>query len=139
MYDLERFIQAQHHTYEQVVSELGAGKKCSHWMWYIFPQISGLGRSMIAQHYALKSLDEANEYLNHFLLGKRIRECTGLVLDHSGMHDACHIFGTIDSMKFCSSMTLFSLVESETVFTQALELFFAGKPDQLTLKLVGQR
>ncbi len=138
MYDLNRFIKAQQHSYEQVVEELERGRKSSHWMWYIFPQIDGLGHSTMAKHFALSSLEEAREYLEHPLLGNRLRQCTDLVLHHSGIINASQLFGSIDAMKFRSSMTLFAIVEPDGIFTQALEVFYNSSPDPLTLDIVDQ-
>lgn len=138
MHDLNRFIKAQQNSYEQVVEELERGRKSSHWMWYVFPQIDGLGRSTMAKHFALSSLEEAREYLGHPILGSQLRQCTGLVLQHSGVLDASQVFGSIDAMKFRSSMTLFSLIEPDGIFSQALELFYNSTPDLLTLQLVGR-
>lgn len=123
MYNMNRFIEAQLPVYEQVVRELKAGQKQSHWMWYIFPQIDGLGRSSTARYFALSSLEEAREYLDHPQLGARLRECVELVMQHHGRLDASQILGSLDAMKFRSSLTLFSLLEPGGIFTHALQLF----------------
>ncbi len=136
MCDLNRFVQAQQLVYHQVVAELENGHKQSHWMWYIFPQIAGLGRSSTARYFTLSSLHEAREYLGHPLLGSRLYECSRLVLQQYGRLDACQIFGDIDAIKFRSSMTLFSLVDDTGVFTRILEKFFNGDLDPLTLDRV---
>ena len=106
-YDLQRFVDAQKPLYERVISELRAGSKQSHWMWFIFPQIAGLGRSPTAVRFAVASLDEARAYLAHPILGPRLRECAKLTLDVEGK-SAREIFGPVDEMKFRSSMTLFA-------------------------------
>jgi uncharacterized protein (DUF1810 family) len=132
-YHLERFVLAQDPIFDQVLSELKAGYKQSHWMWFIFPQIKGLGRSPVAVEYAISGMEEAKAYLRHSILGPRLKECTQLVLLVKG-RSALDIFGSPDDMKFRSSMTLFSQVSSnDDVFGRALEKFFAGVPDRLTL------
>ena len=132
-YDLQRFVDAQRPVYAQVLSELGAGRKRSHWMWFIFPQIAGLGSSPMARRYAIASRDEAAAYLDHPLLGPRLRECTRVVkaIDGSGVED---IFGNPDDMKFRSSMTLFAQATSDNAdFLAALDKYFAGARDPATL------
>jgi len=132
-YDLERFVQAQAPVYANVLSELRAGRKQSHWMWFIFPQIAGLGRSEMAQRYAIANDDEAADYLAHPVLGARLRECAGIVaaLDES---DANAIFGAPDDMKFRSSMTLFAdTAPDEAVFQACIDKYFDGEPDPETL------
>ena len=130
---LERFVTAQAAVIDRVLDELRAGRKQSHWMWFIFPQIAGLGRSPTAVHYAIASLDEARAYLAHPILGERLRECTRLVLDVKGK-SAHDIFGSPDDLKFHSSMTLFAAAASgEQIFSQALEKYFAGRGDDVTL------
>ena len=135
---LERFLDAQASTYEQARAELAAGQKRSHWMWFIFPQIRGLGSSSMAQRYAIASLAEAQAYLAHGILGPRLRTCTGLVNDAPNP-SLDHIFGFPDNLKFHSSVTLFaeaaksSPQSDDRVFDQALQQFFAGKPDAATL------
>jgi len=131
-YNLQRFVDAQERVYPQVVSELRAGRKRSHWIWFIFPQITGLGFSPTSQHYAIRSLEEAQAYLQHPVLGPRLRECTQLVVDviDRSIDD---ILGYPDDLKFRSSMTLFSQAAvNEPLFHAALEKYFAGKPDSLT-------
>jgi uncharacterized protein (DUF1810 family) len=116
-----------------VLSELRAGQKMSHWMWFIFPQIRGLGRSPISLEYAISSRDEARAYLQHPLLGPRLKECTQLVLQAEG-RSALEIFGEPDDVKFRSSMTLFANVCSDDdIFERALKKYFGGVPDRLTL------
>jgi uncharacterized protein (DUF1810 family) len=133
-YDLERFVEAQADCYEQVTSELRAGRKSSHWMWFIFPQIGGLGHSEMAGRYAISGLEEAAAYLQHPLLGKRLRECTRLVNGVEG-RSIGQILGYPDDLKFRSSMTLFAKAgPGERVFRDALEKYFGGEEDRLTLE-----
>jgi uncharacterized protein (DUF1810 family) len=132
-YRLERFLSAQDPMYPQVVSELRARYKTSHWMWFIFPQIRGLGRSPVSIEYAISSRAEALAYLQHPVLGPRLKECTQLVLNVEG-RSAEQIFGSPDDMKFRSSMTLFAQVSADDdIFSRALQQYFGGAPDQLTL------
>ena len=132
-YRLQRFLSAQDPIYLQVVSELRAGYKTSHWMWFVFPQIRGLGRSPISLEYAISSREEAAAYLQHPILGPRLKECTRLVLALEGQSTE-HIFGSADEMKFRSSMTLFAQVSpDDDIFARALQQYFHGVPDQLTL------
>ena len=131
--DLSRFVEAQRHIYPEVLAELSAGRKRSHWMWFIFPQIAGLGRSETAQFYALNDLDEAKAYLDHPVLGARLLECTRAMLDHK-RRTAHDILGTPDDLKFRSSMTLFMQAsEKGSLFERALLQFYGGEPDQATL------
>ena len=133
MDNFDRFVTAQAPIYDQVTSELAAGAKRSHWMWFIFPQIAGLGLSATSRHFAIASLDEARAYLRHPILGTRLLECTALVnrIDDRSAHQ---IFGTPDDMKFRSCMTLFAHVAGAgSVFDAALHRFFAGEPDPQTL------
>ena len=132
--DLQRFVDAQDSggTYDQAVAELRRGRKVSHWMWFVFPQIAGLGRSSTAQAYAIADLAEARAYLAHPVLGPRLLECSRLVADHAD-RSAEQIFGGIDAMKLRSSMTLLAqAAPDEPVFGEVLEAFFDG-PDQATL------
>jgi uncharacterized protein (DUF1810 family) len=134
---LDRFVAAQSHVYAGIVEELRNGHKVSHWMWFVFPQIAGLGRSDIAQHYAIESLQEALDYLAHPVLGARLRECAGIVL---GTRDrtAIEIFGSTDAMKLRSSMTLFHrAAPDERVFADVLDRYFGGVPDPATDALLG--
>jgi uncharacterized protein (DUF1810 family) len=136
MSDLERFVAAQDAggTYDQALAELRAGRKTSHWMWFIFPQIAGLGRSGMAQRYAIASLDEARAYLAHPVLGPRLRESAAALLDHSGTN-AEAILGAIDAVKLRSSMTLFArAAPDEPVFADVLERYFGGVADEETLR-----
>lgn len=136
-FDLDRFIAAQQPVYADVLRELRAGRKTSHWMWFIFPQLRGLGRSETARFYGIGGLDEAHAYLDHPLLGARLRECTALVVAHAGT-PADVILGHVDALKFRSSMTLFSRAGSgDPAFTATLEAFYGGRPDQATLDLLG--
>jgi uncharacterized protein (DUF1810 family) len=136
---LERFIKAQEINYEIALSEIQAGQKRSHWMWYIFPQISGLGFSEISQRFAIHDLDEAKEYLNHPILGNRLREISETLLRHKES-SATPIFGRPDNLKLKSCMTLFELAseEEENVFRKVLEQFFNGIADEKTVKLIGK-
>ena len=131
--NLERFIEAQAPVYDKALAELKAGCKQSHWMWFVFPQIAGLGHSPMAQHYAIQNLAEARAYLTHPLLGTRLRECTQAVLDTEG-RTAHEIFGSPDDLKFCSSMTLFDLASPGDIFRIALDRYFGGEDDALTLE-----
>lgn len=132
-YDLERFVQAQDPVYADVLDELRAGHKRSHWMWFIFPQIAGLGRSSMAQRYAIANDDEAADYLAHPVLGARLRECANIVLSLQGL-SANDIFGDPDDIKFRSSMTLFAdTAPDEAVFQACIDKYFDGEPDPETL------
>jgi uncharacterized protein (DUF1810 family) len=136
-YDLRRFVTAQKQVYPGVLAELRAGRKQSHWMWFIFPQIAGLGRSEMAQRFSLSGKPEAAAYLAHPLLGARLRECTELVLDAPQSLTAEQIFGYPDDLKFRSSMTLVAEVANEPgIFGRALERYFGGRPDEATLRLL---
>ena len=131
-YDLARFVVAQAGTYQQVVAELRASCKRSHWMWFIFPQVEGLGFSVTSQRYAITSRAEAEAYLAHPVLGERLRECTVLVNARRD-HAIRDILGSPDDMKFRSSMTLFEAVSHEAPFGAAIDQFCAGRRDQATL------
>jgi uncharacterized protein (DUF1810 family) len=133
-FNLERFVAAQAPVYANVMAELAQGRKRSHWMWFIFPQIAGLGFSAMAQHYAIASRSEAIAYLKHELLGVRLIECT-LVLAGDGK-SATEIFGSPDDLKFCSSMTLFKQASGNPVFESALRKFCAGQEDARTLEIL---
>src|SRR5437868_7997265 len=133
-YQLHRFVDAQNPVYAQVCAELRAGLKESHWMWFIFPQIKGLGHSFMATTFAISSLKEAKAYLKHPILGPRLRECTQLVIQTEG-RSIEDIFGYTDSMKFRSSMTLFAHATSDNeIFKDALQKYFGGEFDRLTLE-----
>ena len=136
LFNLVRFIEAQDPVYARVCSELRQGRKVSHWMWFVFPQIEGLGRSGMARKFAISSLEEARAYLDHPVLGPRLRECTRLVCQISET-TIQEIFGSPDDMKFRSCMTLFSRADGDDgIFQEALSKFFSGKPDELTLSKV---
>ena len=132
-YDLQRFVDAQRDVYATALAELRAGHKRTHWMWFIFPQIAGLGQSEMARRYAIRNEDEAAAYLAHPVLGPRLRECARLVATHRDM-DIKDIFDSPDDLKFHSSMTLFNdVAPDEAVFQTCLDQFFDGKPDAATL------
>lgn len=132
--NLQRFVEAQNPLYDEVKAELRSGRKKSHWMWFVFPQISGLGHSHTARHFAISSLAEAEAYLRHPILGPRLRECTALTLSLES-DSAAELFGFPDFLKFRSSMTLFSRATSDSkLFVGALEKYFGGEPDSLTLQ-----
>ncbi|SDI01103.1 Uncharacterized protein, DUF1810 family [Flavobacterium omnivorum] len=134
--ELIKFLDAQNQVYLQALSEIKNGKKETHWMWYIFPQIKGLGSSETAQYYGIKDLNEANAYLQHPILGKHLVEITEGVLNLKGK-TATQIFGTPDDMKLRSCMTLFTNVENANpVFQKVLEKYFNGLSDELTLQLL---
>lgn len=136
MATLDRFIQAQTPLYATVCAELAAGRKVTHWMWFIFPQLRALGRSPTARHFGLESRAEAADYWRHPLLGPRLKECTELLLATSG-HSAHDIFGTPDDLKLRSCLTLFnSVAHPDQAFERALGKFFAGQGDPLTLALL---
>ncbi len=134
-FDLQRFVAAQDPVYSTVTTELRRGRKQMHWMWFIFPQVIGLGRSSMAQRFAIRSRDEASAYLAHPLLSGRLLECTELVLGNSEK-TAREIFGSPDDMKFRSSMTLFSAVSARAIFQTAIDLFYEGVPDDATLAIM---
>jgi len=130
---LARFLEAQAPVYAQALAELRVGRKRSHWMWFVFPQIAGLGSSAMAQRYAIASLDEAKAYLAHPVLGERLRECAQAMLSVQGK-SAHDILGSPDDLKFHSSMTLFNRVDpAEPVFNACLEKYFGGQEDSQTL------
>jgi len=132
-HDLSRFVAAQADSYDTALAELRAGRKRSHWMWWIFPQIAGLGRSDTARHYAIASADEARAYLAHPLLGPRLRACAEVVVAAPG--SATAIMGDIDATKLRSSMTLFAAVADDPApYRQVLDRFFAGEADAATLQ-----
>ena len=136
-FDLQRFVDAQNAVYGTVVRELEEGRKRSHWMWFIFPQVEGLGSSPMAQRYAIGSRQEAEAYLQHPVLGERLTECTLLMLRHEG-RSAHAILGSPDDLKFQSSMTLFADVsEKGSPFERALDVFYGGKRDRKTVAQIG--
>jgi uncharacterized protein (DUF1810 family) len=136
-FPLQRFVEAQKPVYDRVRRELRAGRKESHWMWFIFPQIAGLGQSAMSIRFAIVSLDEARAYLAHPILGQRLRECAEIVAGIEG-RTAREIFGPIDEMKLRSSMTLFARAATgEEMFQRGLDKYFAGNPDPATLERLG--
>ncbi|ABY29124.1 DUF1810 domain-containing protein [Methylorubrum extorquens] len=138
-FDLNRFVEAQDGLYADALAELRYGRKQSHWMWFIFPQIAGLGSSAMARHYAIRSLAEAQAYLAHPLLGERLRTCTRAA--NAWEHRSARaLFGAPDDVKFRSSMTLFAQADPDDPdFARALSIFFEGRPDPLTLERLEQR
>lgn len=136
MYDLSRFTNAQKRDYETALAEIRSGRKRSHWMWYIFPQIQGLGRSQTAQFYAIQDLGEAAAYLNDPYLGKNLKEISKALLEIEGS-SASQIFGSPDDMKLRSSMTLFALATQDNqIFRDVLAKYYHGKMDERTVKIV---
>jgi uncharacterized protein (DUF1810 family) len=139
MFDLDRFVKAQDPVMETVLRELRAGRKETHWMWFVFPQLRGLGRSTTAQHYGIENLAEARAYLDHAVLGPRLKQCIEAVLGVRGktLHE---ILDSPDDMKFRSSMTLFALASGEGIlFREALDRYCKGREDSATLDLLGIR
>ena len=137
-YRLDRFIEAQEGDYENALAEIRAGRKRSHWMWYVFPQFTGLGSSPTSIEYAIKSREEAKQYLAHPVLGRRLVECAEAVLriDNRSAHE---IFGSPDDMKLRSSATLFASVSPEgSVFHRLIDKYFEGKPDVRTIELMNR-
>jgi uncharacterized protein (DUF1810 family) len=135
-FDLRRFVDAQDRVYDTVLSELRGGRKRSHWIWFVFPQLRGLGRSGTAQHYGISSLDEARAYLAHPVLGARLRECTGLVAAIDG-RSVDEIFGWPDNLKVRSSMTLFAhATDDNSGFRAVLDKFYDGEEDPATVELL---
>jgi uncharacterized protein (DUF1810 family) len=132
-FDLQRFLDAQSSLYPRVLDELRRGRKQSHWMWFIFPQLAGLGYSAMARRFAMSSREEAVAYLEHDVLGVRLKECTALVNAVEG-RTILEILGSPDDLKFGSSITLFGAVSSEPEFATAISKFYSGTPDQATLE-----
>ncbi len=138
-FDLQRFIDAQEHVYAQAISEIRAGEKVSHWMWFIFPQLDGLGYSSMAKRYAIRNEEEARAYLEHPVLGPRLRECAQAAIDVPS-RTAFEIFDSPDDVKLKSSATLFAAVSpAGSVFAKLLERFFDGERDERTVNLLGRR
>jgi len=136
IHNLQRFILAQDQVYPAVLAELNAGQKQTHWMWFVFPQIQGLGKSATARRYSIVSKAEARAYLKHPVLGRRLQECTRIISQLEG-RTVEQIFGSIDALKLRSSMTLFALTSEEpTIFNDILNMYFNGKPDQATIGLL---
>jgi uncharacterized protein (DUF1810 family) len=136
-FDLERFTSAQEEVYDTVLAELRDGEKRTHWIWFIFPQLDGLGRSPASKYYAIKSLEEAREYLQHPLLGKRLLECAETLLEVEG-RSVSQILGDPDDLKLRSCATLFAHVagNSDSVFVRVLDQCFGGEPDRRTLEII---
>src|SRR3954454_8703408 len=135
-FDLQRFVDAQARAYDNVLAELRNGAKRSHWIWFVFPQLRGLGRSDTAQHYGISSLDEARAYLAHPVLGGRLRECTALVAAIDG-RSVDEIFGWPDNLKVRSSMTLFArATDDNSGFREVLDKFYSGEEDPATVELL---
>lgn len=137
-FDLERFVSAQASSYAQALAELRAGRKRSHWIWYVLPQMKGLGMSGMSQRYGIASLDEARAYLAHPLLGPRLRECVAAINAHAH-EDAETILGGIDAQKFRSCLTLFIRAGGGGPFDTALRTFYAGREDEATLALLARK
>lgn len=135
-FDLDRFVSIQAATYDRALAEIRAGNKRSHWIWYIFPQIAGLGHSPMSQRYAIGSLAEARAYLAHPVLGGRYRRCVA-ALQALGDTTAVDVFGTIDAVKLRSSLTLFEAASREALFGAALDRWFGGERDGATLAILG--
>ena len=134
---LDRFLDAQRGDYAAALAEVRRGRKTSHWMWYIFPQIAGLGQSSTARYYSIRDLEEAREYYAHPVLGQRLREISGALLELRGS-DPVAVFGGIDSMKLKSSMTLFAVAApDDPLFQQVLDKYYGGERDSLTLRILG--
>jgi len=134
---LDRFVEAQASTYETALAEIRGGAKRSHWIWFIFPQLAGLGRSPIAQFYGIQSADEARAYLDHPVLGPRYFECVA-ALQGLPTNDPVAVFGAVDAMKLRSSLTLFELMRPNPLLTGAVDRWFVGERDSMTLKLLGK-
>lgn len=136
-FNLERFVSAQREVYAQALTELKAGRKRGHWIWFVLPQLAGLGHSDMAQRYGIDSLDEARAYLRHPLLGPRLRECVTAVNRHAGA-DLVRMLGEIDALKFHSCVSLFAqIAEAGSPFHTALSVFFHDRPDGGTMRLLG--
>lgn len=136
-YNLKRFVEAQEGVFDTVVNELNSGRKQSHWMWYIFPQSNQLGRSYASKYYGISGIDEADAYLQHPILGARLRQVCDIILRLPGAN-AREVFGNIDALKLRSSMTLFDLVEPSSIFADVLEKYFAGGRCHRTLRFAEQ-
>jgi uncharacterized protein (DUF1810 family) len=136
-FDLARFVSAQAGVFETALGELRAGRKRTHWMWFVFPQLRGLGRSSIAQFYGITALDEATAYVQHPVLGSRLETAASAVLTAPTV-SLNALFGSPDDMKFCSSMTLFAIAQPDGPYQAALDRWCAGKPDHQTVELLSQ-
>ena len=135
-YNLQRFVDAQRDTFETALAELRAGRKQTHWMWFIFPQLAGLASSSTARYYAISSVAEARAYLEHPLIGPRLLACIDAILPWAGTRSADEILGPVDALKLRSSLTLFDRVEPQRSFAEALAGFYRGEPDERTLALL---
>lgn len=135
---MERFIEAQERHYQLALTEVQAGKKQSHWIWYIFPQMRGLGRSYFAHMYGIRDREEAEEYLNHEVLGKRLREITAALLAHEE-RTAEEIFGDLDAMKVRSCMTLFDIISPEDIFSEVLRRFYSNTRCEITIAMLSKK
>lgn len=135
-YNIQRFLDAQEHSYNVSLSEISNGRKSSHWIWYIFPQLRGLGHSSVSNYYGISSLDEARAYLDNPILRSRLIEISTALLKYANVKTAEEILGPIDARKVCSSMTLFDLVMPNNVFSQVLDAFYDGHRDGFTLRLL---
>ena len=134
-FQLQRFVDAQERQFEAALAELEAGRKQSHWMWFIFPQLAGLGRSPTAQFYGIRSLHEARAFLDHPILGERYRRSVEALTRWAGSRNAVEILGEVDALKLRSSLTLFEAASGYPLFAQALDAFFGG-PDDATLQIL---
>ena len=134
--NLARFVAAQSGVYDLALAELGAGAKRTHWMWFVLPQLRGLGTSMMADRYGLEGLDEARAYLAHPILGERLRECVSALLLHAGKRSAAEVMGVVDAIKLHSSLTLFEAAGGGPSFTRALDAFYGAERDRRTLGLL---
>lgn len=135
---MQRFIEAQEQYYQQALSEVRAGKKQSHWIWYIFPQLRGLGHSYFAQIYGIRDREEAEAYLNHEILGKRLREITSALLVHE-YYTAEEIFGGLDAMKVKSCMTLFDIISPDDIFSEVLGRYYSNTRCELTIGILSKK
>ena len=135
---MERFIEAQERHYQLALTEVQAGKKQSHWVWYIFPQMRGLGRSYFAHMYGIRDREEAEEYLNQEVLGKRLREITAALLAHEE-RTAEEIFGNLDAMKVKSCMTLFDIIRPEDIFSEVLRRFYGNTRCEITIAMLSKK
>ena len=135
-YNLQRFLDAQQGVFETAIAELRAGSKQSHWMWFIFPQLAGLGRSPTAQYFGIASLDEARAYLNHPILGPRLREAVEVFVPWAARRTPEQMLGSIDALKLRSSLTLFDAIVRHDLFDRALATLYAGERDERTLALL---
>ena len=135
---MNRFIEAQEQHYQLALTEVQAGKKQSHWVWYIFPQMRGLGRSYFAYMYGIRDREEAEEYLNHEVLGKRLREITAALLAHEE-RTAEEIFGDLDAMKVRSCMTLFDIIRPEDIFSEVLRRFYGNTRCEITIAMLSKK